>query len=156
MQFCEDHWSRLREAIEKRGMTDLVAVGGRRAAARTQRELEQGEVTLATFDPLMSAHWAIASNALGMLRQAGHPEMALYLMGAGPDDPVDPEVYPEANGRTWPRCPLCYLGLAHELTCDGDPTRCKLPKVDGYAWMIDRAADEADETWKKLKAQETA
>jgi hypothetical protein len=78
-------------------------------------------------------------------RAGGNP---LYLMMAdGPEDPV--EGYGDAYaGRTWPRCPLCYLGLAHEVSCTDE--RCELPKVNGYDWMIDRAADDAAERWRQI------
>jgi hypothetical protein len=52
---------------------------------------------------------------------------------------------------TWPRCPLCYIGIAHELTCT--ETRCTLPMVDGYAWMLDRAADDAKAEAARLEAE---
>ncbi len=154
MRFCDDHWDRLRAAVEERGMGDLIADDPDRVVTSIARELEQGEPTLATFDPLMHAHWGIANNALQILRQA-NPASVGYLMQGddAPEDKVDPLRYPGANGRTWPRCPLCYLGLAHELSCNDNP-RCKLPKVDGYAWMIDRAADESKTTWERLQAAE--
>lgn len=145
--FCEDHWNRLRVAVEEEGLGELIAKSGERAATNTQQAVEKGCVTLANFDPLMGAHWAIMKNAMSIVGRAGSP---LYLMGDGEEDPVE---IPGGEGRTWPRCPLCYLGLAHELTCkDG---RCSLPKVDGYAWMIDRAAKEQREKWEALKAEET-
>lgn len=140
MKFCQDHWDRLRAAIEERGLGHLVAADGETAAAQQVAEIERGSQDVTTFDPLMSAHWAIASNALSTIEQAGGAP--LYLMTEGPEDPV--EGIPGGEGKTWPRCPLCYLGLAHELTCKDE--RCKLPKQDGYAWMLDRAADDA--LWK--------
>lgn len=98
----------------------------------------------------MAAHWAIVGNATRIIEAASGGGTILYLMGTGPEDDVE---LPGGEGRTWPRCPLCYLGLAHELTCRDD--RCTLPKVDGYAWMIGVAADEQVETWNRLKAEET-
>lgn len=136
MRFCQDHWDRLRAAIDERGLSHLIAPDGETAVAQIKQELEQGPSAV-TFDPLMSAHWAIVSNAMDTITRAG--ASPLYLMTAGPEDPV--EGYgPAGDGRTWPRCPLCYLNLAHELTCK-DP-RCTLPKVGGYDWMIERAADD--------------
>lgn len=143
-KWCQDHWDRLRANIDERGLSELIAPSGEIAAEQTadqlRRGLEQGEAdptTPANFDPLMAAFWAIESNVASAIGPA-----ALYLL-APPDTPEDPvEGYgPEYDGRTWPRCPLCYLGLAHEVTCRDES--CVLPKVDGYAWMLDRAADDA-------------
>ena len=104
----------------------------------------------------MGAFWAIGSNTMQVLGPS-----ALYLLG-GPDAPQDPIDFTEyANGEavrnrlallgkplTWPRCGLCYAGLAHELTCSEEG--CSLPKVDGHAWMLDRAADDALAEAKRL------
>lgn len=68
MKFCEDHWTKLRTAIDERGMTKLVSKSGEEAARRT---------TEGGFDPLMGAHNSIVSNAL---ERAG-----LELMNANPD-----------------------------------------------------------------------
>jgi len=81
-----------------------------------------------TFDPLMSAHWAIATNAMQTLERAGvNP---LYLLN---DDASAPA------GRN--TCPLCELNFLHKQGCT-DP-RCVLDKERGYDWMIDRAADDS-------------
>lgn len=143
MQFCEDHWARLRNEIDKRGLTSLVSEDGEKAATKLVREIEEGS-SVDNFDPLMYAHNAIFANVLKTLGQNG-----LYLLGTGPEDPVEGygEVY---EGRTWPRCPLCYIGLAHEVSCT-EPT-CRLPKVDGYAWMLERAAEDAVNKWKSFQS----
>jgi hypothetical protein len=144
MRFCQDHWDRLREAIDARGLTDLVATSGALAAAQQAAQAERGAADVTTFDPLMSAHWGILSNAMSAIQAGGGAP--LYLMaGDQPEDPVD---LPGGEGKTWPRCPLCYLGLAHELTCTDE--RCTLPRVDGYAWMLDRAADAALDRAREL------
>lgn len=141
MRFCQDHWDRLRAAIEERGLAHLIAPDGDTAAAMVASELERGQQPT-NYDPLMAAHWAIASNVMDLISNAGGNP--LYLMG-GPDAPEDPVrgYGAEYQGRTWPRCPLCYVNLAHEMTCDD--ARCTLAKVGGYDWMIDRAAaDQAE------------
>lgn len=137
-------------------MGHLIAHDAARAGSNVERELQDGKPSLATFDPLMGAHWAINGNALQLIGSALGSATVAYLMQPDdqPEDPVDPERYADAGGRTWPRCPLCYVGLAHELTCTDDG--CTLPKVDGYAWMIDRAADEQAERWQQLIAAEVA
>lgn len=151
MRFCDDHWARLREAITAQGLDDLIAPTGERAAANIRAELEGEPPTLRTFDPLMGAHWAIVNNVSATI---GHA--TLYLLGADelPEDPVDPEVYPAAGGRTWPRCPLCYLNLAHELTCT-DPS-CLLDRVAGYDVWIERAAADMRAEADRLIAEGAA
>lgn len=67
MKFCQPHWSDLRAAIDARGLTPLVAADGRTAARNMAAELHGQPESIKTFDPLMSAHWAIASNALELV-----------------------------------------------------------------------------------------
>lgn len=136
MRFCQDHWNQLRAAIDERGLTPFIAKNGEIAVQQVARQL-QGDTGKATFDPLMSAHWAIAGNVNEFLASA-HMN-PLYLLSGGPEAPV--EGYPGYEGRTWPRCPLCYINLAHEVSCTNQA--CRLPKVGGYDWMITRAADDA-------------
>lgn len=140
MKFCQDHWDRLRAEISKRGLDDLVADDAALVARRMESELETGATTLANFDPLMSAHWAIANNAMEYISRAGGSPLYLLAGEEVPEDPV--EGYgPEYEGRTWPRCPLCYLNLAHEMSCS-DP-RCRLDRKRGFDWMVVRAADDS-------------
>lgn len=142
MQFCDTHWTNLRTAIDARGLSALVAETGQDAMVKTMRQFE-GEDTIDSFEPVLMAHTNIAANAMGTISRAGGNP--LYLLATGPEDPVEGQ-----PGRTWPRCPICYLGLAHEISCDGN-TGCKLPRKDGYAWMIDRAADDALAKWESLR-----
>jgi hypothetical protein len=154
VKWCEDHWTRLRDAVQaKPELGGLIATTGERAAANTVAELEKGKLTLTDFDPLMNAFWAVNANASRIIGETGGPSAALYLLAPPdvPEDAVDRERYPKAaEGATWPRCPLCYLGLAHKLTCEG----CDLPTVDGFGWMIGRAADDQVEVLAKLRAEE--
>lgn len=107
--------------------------------------------TPVNFDPLQSAFFAIGSNVMETLGRAGMNP--LYTLAQGDEDAIELESFRPRLARataerlaragkplTWPRCGLCYLGLAHELTC---ARGCSLPTVDGYAWMLDRAADDA-------------
>jgi hypothetical protein len=143
VNLCQDHWDRLRAKIEERGLSHLVAASAETAAAQTAdqfRRVAEGEeetLTPANFDPLINAMFAIGTNVMALIAKAGGDP--LYLLGTGPEDPV---TLPGGEGRTWPRCGLCHIGLAHELTCLGD-MRCPLARVDGYAYMLDRAADDA-------------
>ena len=102
-------------------------------------QIQEAKETRETFDPLMSAHWAIAGNVMKFISGAGMNP--LYLMSDGDEDKVDARYGPNYEGRSWPRCPLCYISLAHEVSCT-DP-KCTMPKVNGYDWMLETAADEA-------------
>lgn len=62
MQFCSDHWTALRTAIEVRGLGHLIAANGRDALARTAAELA-GRDEPADYDPLLAAHWMIVGRA---------------------------------------------------------------------------------------------
>lgn len=145
MRFCMSHWNALRAAIELRGLSGLVPQGGMAATVKQADQLQRREVTRENFDPLMSAHWAIAGNVMTSLSSAGMNP--LYLMSSSPEDAV--EGYAGYEGRTWPRCPLCYINLAHEVSCTDDD--CRLPKQNGYDWMIDRAADDALDEARQFK-----
>lgn len=138
MTFCNDHWQRLRKEIDERGLGGLVAGSGEKATRKIATELEQGAQSRETFDPLMGAFFAISGNIMDKLGQAGMNP--LYLLAS--DAPEDPVVgYPGYEGRTWSRCVLCYINLAHEVSCKD--ARCRLPKQGGYDWMLARAADDA-------------
>jgi hypothetical protein len=135
VKFCQDHWDRLRRAIDQRGLSPLIHQGGEAIAEAQMREL-QGIDTAGDFDPLMSAHWAIAGNASQAMERGG--ANPLYLLTSGPEDPVDPALLKRAASRgiviegpvTWPRCPLCYVNLAHRLTCF-DP-KCEGDRVAAF------------------------
>lgn len=148
MKFCQRHWDLMRAAVEARGMTPLVAANGKSAAENLVSELQDGQ-TLDNFDPLMAMHWNIAGNAMEKLGPN-----ALYLMGGGPEDPIDmdrltaPELKTKYAGQTWPRCPLCYMNIAHEFTCV--EASCRLARVDGYDVAIEWAADGVKQKFDEL------
>lgn len=144
MQPCQTHWDALRKAIDDRNLSHLVAQGGEKAVRKIALELQQREVTKESFDPLLLAFFAISGNVMDTLGKAGMNP--LYLLSNAPEDPVTG--WPGYEGRTWPRCPLCYINLAHEVSCRD--ARCTLDRVHGYDWMIDRAADEAVERARAL------
>jgi hypothetical protein len=139
MRFCTPHWTKLREAIDSRGLTPFIAKDGKVATKQLIKQLEDQDVTKATFDPLMSAHWAIAGNTMSLIDQTGNNPLYLLAGEEAPEDPV--KGYPGFESRTWPRCPLCYINLAHEVSCTNP--KCMLDKQHGYDWMIERAADDA-------------
>lgn len=152
MKFCEDHWSKLRAAIEACGLTPLVAQGGKSMAAKLAEQVEAGTETIDNYDPLMGSFFAICGNVFEYLSASG--TNPLYLMQTGPEDPVDVARAGEKYaGRTWAKCPMCYINLAHELTCSDE--KCTLDKEKGYDWMIDKAADEAKEKVGRLVAEGT-
>lgn len=154
MKFCDNHWGLLRRQISAKGIDHLVAQNGQSAARMMKDQLETEEVTIKNFDPLMSAYWAICSNVLESLTRAGSQASIGYLM-SHPDDPEDQiDIVMRVrlkqagiNTETWPRCPLCYLNLAHAATCTD--RKCVLDRERGYDWMLERAADDA-----KRKADE--
>jgi len=147
MKFCQDHWNLLRQRIDDRGLTHLIAKDGSVAAEQMATQIQERDVTKETFDPLMSAHWAIAGNVMSFLKDAGMNP--LYLMSAGEEDKCDGRYGPKHEGRPWPRCPLCYINFAHEVSCTD--AKCTLDQERGYDWMLDRAADEALDKARELK-----
>lgn len=97
MKFCQQHWDKLRDAINARGLGQFVASSGDEATRRMAAELDSKGVKRTTFEPLMGAFWAISSNAISA---AGLEIMA-----------------PNEDGTD--RCPLCFL-LA-SCSCGLDP-----------------------------------
>lgn len=116
MKFCQDHWDRLREAIKERGLGEYIAEGGHEAASRMAGQVDARKVTKANFEPLMGAHNAILSNAMGLVG------LEVFADGAG-----GPHL-----------CPICYLNETHARECK-DP-KCTLGPTGFDAW-IDYAAD---------------
>lgn len=114
MRFCEDHWTRLRGAIDMRGLSHLVAPDGHVAAQQMAQEVQAGPSPV-TYDPLMAAHWAIVSNATKFVG------LALLM--------------PNDDGSE--RCPLCFVTSQHLEHCQ-DPG-CTVKDYDSW---IDRAADD--------------
>lgn len=157
MRFCQRHWDLMRAAVEARGLTPLVAQGGKAAVENIVDELKHGSNT-DNFDPLMAMHWNIATNLLEKLGQS-----AGYLMFGGPDDPEDPidvtrlsdpALREKYRGKTWPRCPICYANIAHEFSCR--EARCALPRVDGFDACIEWSADAIKQEFDKMMAAASA
>lgn len=135
MKFCEPHWGRLREAIDKRGLSALVAEGGEAAAKNLAAEIAEGP-TIDNFDPLMSAHNAIWGNAMSALKAIG--ANPLMILAANPEHPE------------W-ECPICcmnWCSAEHDRTCTVEG--CTKPRGLTYDDWIDRAADDALEAWKRM------
>jgi hypothetical protein len=114
MKFCMPHWTKLREAIDVRGMTHLVSQSGMAAMESMVKDLT-GQATLMDFDPLMSAHNMIVQNTMSI--------MGIDVLTQN-EDGTD-------------KCPICYLKAEHARTCT-DP-HC----TADYEKWIDLAADGA-------------
>ncbi len=85
MKICKDHWEMMRNAIEDRGMSGLVARDSETAFDNIKEELSGGRPD---FDPLMSMHWHWTNEAI---RCGG-----LYLMGED-----------ETGANDGQFCPVC-------------------------------------------------
>lgn len=137
MKFCQPHWDALRQAIEDRGLTALVAEGGEAAAKNLVSELEEG-ATIDNFDPLMAAHNSIWANAMTVASETYKANPLAMIAG----DPEHPE---------W-ECPVCFLNWLHaEHVANCTQPGCDWPPGLTYEWMIDRAADDSIELWKDMR-----
>ena len=124
MKLCSDHWTKLRAAIDARGLGSLVAEDGDTARRALVLEMTAGP-SIDSFEPLIGAAIAIYHNAVQAL---------------GPVVMVD-----EPDGSE--RCPLCFLVKAHDEYCIGEG--CMVPAGYFESW-IDHAADAQVEAWKAL------
>lgn len=98
MQWCVEHWTQLRLKVEASPIASLIASSGERMAENTARDIESGETTLDTFDPLMGAYWAMIafiSESMG----PGGAIAVLVLEG----------------------CPICKVDDVHQKLCKDDP-----------------------------------
>lgn len=118
MKMCKDHWERLKQAIDDRGLSGFISSDGGAAVKSMVSQADEG-ITVDNFDPLMGAHNAILMTTIEVVGLA-------VMATDGPDD------------GHW--CPLCYLNQAHEKSCT-DPA-CVLDKENGYDLLIDKAADD--------------
>lgn len=150
MGVCQDHWTKLREKIDEVGLGALVAETAEDAMRSTVRELSEGP-SVDSYNPLMSAYFAILANGGDMVKRAGGSP--LYVISDGDEDPMgpqlvhyDPKFQLKYAGKTWPRCVICYLNIVHEMTCRG----CDLPQENGFDWLVDRAAEGEVERWKGM------
>lgn len=128
MQFCQDHWDRLRAKIEERGLSALVPDDGEKAAAAMTERLAGAPATVDNFDPLMGSMWAIVSNLADRFGAA-------VLLNDG--------------------CPLCEANKAlvdHAAECTNPECTAGEGGDSGYDWMLDRAADDQVTEWQELGA----
>lgn len=125
MKFCQNHWDALKKAIAGRGLFDFVSKDGKEALDREASHAKNEPITKLNFDPLMGAHWMIASQAAWVLRESGTNPFAM-LVG----DPDHPEL----------ECPICLLNFM-SAEHDKDCTDPNCPKGKTFDEWIDIAAD---------------
>ena len=118
MRFCTDHWTKLKAAIDARGLTPLIATSGEQAAAQLHKALTDGP-SKSTFDPLMAAHNLIFERTLRMF--------GLEIMNRN-DDGSD-------------RCPVCFAQKEHDEHCK--ETGCELYEVAWFRGVSDAMRIEA-------------
>ena len=137
MKFCDDHWSKLREAIRARGLDALVTDIGEQAASNLVNREKSG-ATVNIFDPLMGAHNAILNMAMDIIRNK-YQQNPLMTM-------ADNAEHPE-----W-ACPICALNWCHV-------EHNRICTTEGFNWpkhhdwtdeMIVGAADFVQAEWRRL------
>ena len=92
MRWCQKHWDALRQAIDARGLSHLIAKDGKTAMESMRRELE-GVADDSDFDPLMGA-WNRVNARIIEIRGL------MYMM---PDAPHNgcPLCEPDATNPNW-------------------------------------------------------
>lgn len=119
----------LKDAISERDLDHLIAPTPQRSFDQLKDSMQSRKVTLANFDPLMHAYYAIMQNGI----------MRVGLVLLEDDD--------EGNER----CPICFLTELHDAECT-DPN-CLAPKGGtAFDHWIERAADDAKMVAEKLVA----
>ena len=140
VRFCPEHWEALRQAIDSRGMSSLVAGSGEQAVSNMASELDHGS-TVDNFDPLMGAHNAIVAQAMDLIRDRYQQNPLMLMVEPGPF-------------TTWPTCPICALNWCHKQHIEQCTKEdCDYPR--GFDWtseMIDGAAGLMLQEWEKLRA----
>jgi hypothetical protein len=86
MNMCKEHWDKLREAIDTRGLGKFIANNGQELIDHTARGLK-GENTVVDFEPLMGSSMCIAN-------------LAMMLGGLAMMTPNEDGSMP---------CPVCFL-----------------------------------------------
>ncbi len=122
MKFCESHWVALRAEVERVGLSKFVARDSREAIEKTVSSLKNAERGLedgmASFEPLLNAHWAIVNNVMRFV--------GLELMLNNQDGTE--------------RCPLCFATSDHKAKCT--KVDCKIENFDN--WIVRAVSDQLD------------
>lgn len=124
MQPCQEHWDKLRKAIDDRGMGHLVAKDGKNLIEKFDEFKAVGAETLDNFDPLMAAFMGTVAR---LVKQSGNAAIL------------------ENNPDGSERCMWCYVN--EKCECGRPGKKC------GEAW-IDFAADGVQATVEQMKAEE--
>lgn len=74
MNWCQEHWDKLRQAVSLRGLDDFIAKDGETAAANIQHSVDGGDEV---FDPLMGSYWRINNQMAESLKDQGRGELIL-------------------------------------------------------------------------------
>lgn len=99
MKMCKDHWARIKQAIDDRGLTHLVAKSDQEIEERITKELD-GEEDPKDFDPLMSMN----STLFGLVLE----RMGLVVL-VERDEAEDG--MPPNDGHV---CPLCIIRKGYD------------------------------------------
>ena len=83
MNWCQEHWDKLKQVIDDKGMTQFIPDSGEEAVTNMKKEIEGEDVP---FDPLMGSYWRINNKMAESLRDLGREDEILQL-----------------------KCPLCIL-----------------------------------------------
>lgn len=126
VEMCQQHWDKLKAQVHEKGLSSLMADGPEEANARLERIKRDDGYTIDNFEPLVYAMQAIVTNAMAQ-DAAIVMTLSWYLS-------VD-------------SCPICGLNAIHDEHCDDDD--CDMGENPFECW-IDRAADDALETWQGL------
>lgn len=94
MNFCQNHWDLLRDDIQKAGLTSLISDDGADLAEKIAKQFNEGEVTLSSYDPLLSAMFALANYCLEII---GPDNAKIVILGE--------------------HCPMCAAHEIHEMSC---------------------------------------
>lgn len=118
MEFCNEHWTELRDTIKAVGLEDKVSANADIAVIRTMADLEGSRDPL-LFDPLLFAMWNLLSNGSRIMNRP-----LIFMDG----------------------CPICWILEEHDRTCGNDP-RCRTVEEVG-SWIpkaADSARQKYDE-----------
>lgn len=86
MNMCKEHWEKLKEAIDTRGLSKFVANNGQEVANYIARDVK-GENTVVDFEPLMGSSTCLSG-------------LAMRIGGLAVLSPNDDGTMP---------CPVCFL-----------------------------------------------
>lgn len=111
MQFCQTHWSILREEIARLGLSDWIAPSAEVAVEQLINSTQQGNTRL-NFDPLMASHNAVVTRSLQVLGpQIFRPDFgcALWIRSLG--QRIALARAPDASTPSPDQCPHLSGGL---------------------------------------------